>query len=293
MVVDVETTQDETWFVQMHARGLAIEYAEFIVDGKGHEVTATAGEKDGLLLTSPKPVSAKKFQVKLKWSVPLGEKASSLYRVKSDGAWYAFTQFEPLEARAAFPSFDEPGLKTTYDVSLSTPKGLVAVANTPEKPNVTPEAMENGPKEGEWTTHTFETSKPMPTYLVAFAVGPFDVVDAGEAAPGVPLRILAPKGKGNLTKYAAKVTPGITKYLTEYFGQAFPYKKLDMVAVPNFRAGAMENIGLVTYRESILLIEENAGVGAKARNQSIIAHELAHMWFGNLVTLAWWGRPLA
>ncbi len=242
VTIDVETQAEQTWFVQLHARDLNVERAFIVVDGHKQEVTPTVGVKDGLLLTSPQPIEAKHFSVELEWSAKLGELASSLYRVQQGNAWYAFTQFEPLEARAAFPCLDEPGFKTTFDVTLRTPKGLVAAANTPTKETKT---------EGSWDVHTFERSKPMPTYLVAFAVGPFDVVDAGEAVKGVPLRILTPKGKGNLASYAAKVTPPITKYLTEYFGQPFPYAKLDMVAVPNFRSGA-------------------------------------HMWFGNLVTLAWW-----
>jgi alanyl aminopeptidase len=206
---------------------------------------------------------------------------TGLYRVEEGENWYAFTQFEPLEARKAFPSFDEPVFKTPFKTTMRVPTGLVAATNGPETNKLT---------DGDFDVHTFAETRPLPTYLVAFAVGDMDIVEApADAIPGVPFRILTAKGKGELAAYMLEQTPTILKKLTDYFGQDYPYQKLDCVAVPNFSAGAMENVGLVTFRETLLLLDpKTASTRDKRSAQSVMAHELAHMWFGNLVTLPWW-----
>ena len=269
-----------TWFVQLHAGDLSIKRA--VIDaGDALEAKVTQDKNGGLLLSAPTQIQPGLTVLLIDFEGELGEVPESLYRVKEGEAWYAYTQFEPLEARDAFPCFDDPGFKTPFRTTIKVPRGQLALSNSPEV----------GRKEdGEWTAFSFAQTKPLPTYLVALAVGDFDVVEApADAIEGVPLRVVTTKGKGHMTGYVLEKTPIILKALTDYFGTPYPYAKLDLVAVPNFGAGAMENVGLVTFRETLLLLEKDkAPIRTRYGSQSVIAHELAHMWFGNLVTMAWW-----
>ena len=268
----------------MHAEDLDITRARVLLDGKQvGDIEVQLGEHGGLALNLSEQLSPGDYVISLGYEGDLDEIPTGLYRVKEKESWYAFTQFEPLEARQAFPCFDEPRFKTPYSMTISSPSALVVASNAPEV-SAAPDAQRAG-----WTAHTFAPTKPLPTYLVAFTVGDFDVVEAPEGAiPGVPFRVLAPKGKGYLAKYALETTPKIVAALAEYFGQPYPFAKLDLVAVPNFAAGAMENVGLVTFRETLILLEDNATPSAKYSSLSVNAHEQAHMWFGNLVTPEWW-----
>jgi alanyl aminopeptidase len=211
---------------------------------------------------------------------PFDEQLVGLYRVKEGDAYYVYTQFEAIEARRAFPCFDEPGFKTPYEMTITVPKGLLAVANTAEV----------GRREEAATglvTFAFVKSLPLPTYLVAIGVGPFDIYE-GPKSP-VPIRMIATKGKANLGKFAVETAAAHLDLLGKYFDRPYPYGKLDLVAVPNFAYGAMENAGLVTFREELLVLDpERASTGAIVQAAGAIAHELSHQWFGNLVTLAWW-----
>ncbi len=279
--IDVEI-KEKTWFVQLHSGELEIQSAA-IKNAAGTEIALKVnnGENKGLVLEAPEALATGKWTVHIKYEGDLGTVPESLYRVEVESGWYAYTQFEPLEARDAFPCFDEPRFKTPFTLTLKAPKGMTALANTPETGRT---------DEGDWTTFTFAPSQPLPTYLVAVAVGEFDIVEASEeAAPGVPLRAVTTKGKGHLTKYALENTKALVTSLTDYFDAPFPYKKIDLVAVPNFSAGAMENVGLITFRETLLLFDgQRAPIRTRYAFQSVNAHELAHMWFGNLVTPMWW-----
>jgi alanyl aminopeptidase len=264
--------------IAMHAEGMVIEEAK--VDGS--PARALLGKNGGLELEVGGELAVGEHVIELEYEAALDGAPEGLYRVKSGEDWYAFTQFEPLEAREAFPCFDEPGFKTPFTVSIEAPDGMLAAANAPE----------TGRGEGVegFVRYDFAKTQPLPTYLVALAVGPFDVVETPEGTiPGVPLRALVPKGKAALADYALKHTPEILANLEGYFGQAYPYEKLDLVAVPNFRFGAMENVGLVTFRESLMLIDADKSTGRERHAlRSVTAHELAHMWFGNYVTPTWW-----
>ncbi len=210
---------------------------------------------------------------------------AGLYKVKRKDGADVFTQFEATDARKAFPSFDEPRFKVPFTVQLTIPSHLKGFSNTPEVSR-----DENNGK----TTIGFKTSKPLPTYLVAFAIGDFDVVDGGNIEPNIhrdyaiPFRAIAVKGKGEKLGYAIAKTEEILFALEDYFGRPYPYEKLDIVAVPDFRAGAMENAGLITYREQLLLIGDEPSISEQQRYYRVHAHELAHQWFGNLVTMPWW-----
>ena len=264
--------------VVLHAEELALERVavESPLGADPREVPHQPGENGALVLQVDPPLEGSAV-LHFAWEGELPEEPYGLYRVREGDAWYAFTQFQPLAARRVFPSFDQPEFKTPYRVTLRVPKGQVALANAPVA------QVDAGDEEA---THVFRETKPLPTYLVAFAVGPFDVVD-GAAHP--PTRLVAARGKGELAAFALQRTPPILDWLVDYFDYPFPYAKLDLVAVPNFGAGAMENVGLVTFRERFLLLgDDDPPIWSRYSSQSIIAHELAHMWYGNLVTLAWW-----
>jgi len=138
--------------------------------------------------------------------------------------------------------------------------------------------------------HEFEPTPPLPTYLVALAVGDFDVVEGEKVSGGkVPFRIIAPRGKGHLAGFALDKTPRHLAALEEWFGTPYPFAKLDLVAVPSFSSSGMENAGLITFREALLLMDgDKAAIAERLWCEGVIAHELAHMWFGDLVTMAWW-----
>ena len=278
--IDIEVAKP-TSALLLHGEEMEIQSATLTSAEAKHDLKPTMGENGGLGLESASEIPAGTYTLQMSFEALLDEVPTGLYRVKEGDAWYAFTQFEPLEARQAFPSFDEPKFKTPYEVTLRVPAGQLAFSNTPETSRETVDELE---------VFTFAKSKPMPTYLVAFAVGPLEVLDAGDI-DGIAFRILTAKGKSHLGKYMAERTPLLLKSLTEYFGQPYPYEKLDVVAVPNFSSGAMENVGLVTFRERLLLIDsENGSLRAKRSANSVMAHELAHMWFGNLVTMSWWAE---
>ena len=282
VLVDVKKS---TRTVIMHAEGLKLgrvlswEAQSPRVQQQG---LVTQGKNGAVVLRFPQLLHTGRHAIQIDWSAPIETSPRGLYRVQDGGNWYAFTQFEPLEARRAFPCFDEPRYKSTYDVTLRVHNTHMALTNTPQ--------LKATPLDAHHTAYTFATSKPMPTYLVAWAVGPFDVLTPKEQPEGLPpMRIIAPKGKAHLGAYALKHTPAILKDLEAYFGQPYPYAKLDLVAVPDFDAGAMENIGLVTFRERLLLVDEQkSSMGLRYAMRSVMAHELAHMWFGNLVTPRWW-----
>jgi alanyl aminopeptidase len=208
---------------------------------------------------------------------------SGIFRQQSGGDWYAFTQFEETDARRAFPCVDEPAAKIPWEVSLRVPAGLTAVSNTSV-------AAETASGEGMKEVR-FRQTRPLPSYLVAFGVGPFEIKDARPAGKKrVPVRIIAPRGRAHEAAWAARVTPEILEGLEDYFGIAYPYEKLDVMAIPfTVQFGAMENVGLVTFRETLVLTPPEQDRIERRRGYALVAaHEFAHQWFGDLVTAAWW-----
>ena len=228
--------------------------------------------------TSGRTIPAGRHVLRIAFTNDFDTKATGLYRLQVAGEWYAFTQFEAIDARQAFPCWDEPSFKIPYRVTITTPVEHLAVANTPEA-----SAVE---QDGRRTT-VFATTRPLPSYLVAFATGPFETV----AIPGtsIPARVVTTKGQRGLTGDAVKVTPPILAALERYFGSRHPYEKLDLIAVPEYWYGAMENPGLITFLDRILLLDPD-GADDEDREDlaQVVAHEIAHMWFGDLVTMAWW-----
>lgn len=212
-----------------------------------------------------------------------GERPQGVYAV-SEGAGaddrYLYTLFEPLDARRAFPCFDEPEYKVPWKLSIRVRKGHRAFSNA---------AVAGESDEGGLRRVDFAETPPLPSYLVAFMVGPFDVVDAGTAGQGkVPLRFVVPRGRGAETRYAAQVTPRIVGALEGYFGMDYPYSKLDVAVVPRYE-GTMEHPGIVALGQPLTLIRpEDESLFRKQRYVNIAAHELAHYWFGDYVTMRWW-----
>jgi alanyl aminopeptidase len=237
-------------------------------------------------LSFAKPVPAGRATLIFDYEAPFNTSLSGLYKVVDRGDAYAFTQFENIDARRAFPSFDEPGFKTPFDVTITAPSEDKVIANTP--------VMRNAATADGMTKWVFETTKPLPTYLVQMAVGPLDIVDAGDVPPNqyrkfpLHLRGIAAKGMGPKLKYALSLTPAIVTALENYYGIGYPFQKLDTLAVPDFSAGAMENAGAITYREQLLLMDANAPLEQRRSSLTVQAHEIAHQWFGDLVTPRWW-----
>jgi alanyl aminopeptidase len=208
------------------------------------------------------------------------------FRVREGNDWYVYTQFESIFARRAFPCFDEPGIKVPWQLTLDVPAGNTALSNTSAL-SETP--LEEGGKPTGMKRVRFGETRPLPSYLIAFAVGPFDIVDAGKAGRNAtPVRIVTPRGQGALARYAVQVTPRLLEMTEEYTGIAHPYEKLDSIAVPR-PGGAMENPGLITYASSLILAQPRDETPRfKQAYAHVAAHEIAHLWFGDLVTHAWW-----
>jgi len=192
----------------------------------------------------------------------------------------ATTQMEATDARRAFPCFDEPSKKATFEISLVVDEDLAAYSNSPE---VSAESLGNGKR-----LVRFAPTMVMSTYLVAFVVGPFEATDPIDV-DGVPLRVVYPPGKAHLAPFALEIGAFSLRYFTEYFGIPYPGDKVDLIAIPDFAFGAMENLGCITFRETALLVDpESASRLEVERVVDVVAHELAHMWFGDLVTMGWW-----
>jgi len=204
--------------------------------------------------------------------------AIGLYHAKAVGDWYALTQMEPDDCRLAFPCFDEPGFKIPWRFTLEIPDSLSAVTNAPEESRT----LRDG-----WQRLVFKKTPPMSSYLVAIAVGPFEFVDV----PGVslPVRIVTARGQSGHVSLAVELVPPIVAALEEWFGTKVPYEKLDLVAAPEFWPGAMENPGAILFADRHLIQDAATAGRAQRRNlTSLIAHEVAHLWFGDYVTMTWW-----
>jgi alanyl aminopeptidase len=203
-----------------------------------------------------------------------------IFKMKDGDSWYVYTQFEADTARRAFPCFDEPAYKVPWLIELHVPKDAIALTNSPQ---------ESEKVEGATKVVRFVKSHPLPSYLVAFAVGSFEFVgDSKIGKNGTPSRIVTPKGRTAEAKWAVESTTPIFNLLEEYFGIPYPYEKLDQIAIPKV-GFAMEHPGLVTYGEEIMLTKPgNETLDFKHGWASVCAHELAHQWFGDLVTMTWW-----
>jgi len=262
------------------------------VDIDFHDVTITSGgatqkatvtpqkEKEMVVLSVEKPLAAGTATVHITYTGILNDEMRGLYLGKDDkGRKYAATQFEATDARRAFPSFDEPYYKATFDITAVADKDQVAISNY--------KIVSDTPGPGDKHTVKFATTAKMSAYLAALVVGQFEYVEG--SVDGIPIRVYSTPGKKEMGKFALDAAEYIVGYYNKYFGIKYPYGKLDLIGLPDFSAGAMENVGCITFREVILLIDEKEGsVDLKKTIASVTAHEIAHMWFGDLVTMKWW-----
>ena len=231
-------------------------------------------------IIAPRMIPAGPARLHIAFTGTLNDKLRGFYLSETPKRRYAVTQFESTDARRAFPCFDEPDKKATFDITLVVDKGDTAISNE-RMVSDTP-----GPADDKHTIK-FATTKKLPTYLVALLVGDFQCVSG--SSDGIPIRVCATPDKVNQGKFALEAAEYIMHYYNDYFGIKYPFGKLDLIAIPDFEAGAMENAGAITYRESEILLDPKvANVDNYELIAAVAAHEMAHQWFGDLVTMKWW-----
>jgi aminopeptidase N len=260
-----------------------IDFAEVSIDGGGRKQTArvTLDEKNEIAtLTVPQAVPAGRASIQITYTGILNDKLRGFYLSKANGRRYAVTQMEATDARRAFPSWDEPAYKTTFDVSLMIDSADTAISNGSQMSD-TP-----GPEPGKHTLVFARTPK-MSSYLVAMLVG--DFVCRSGSTDNVPVRVCSTPEKLPLTGFALEAAQQVLKFYNEWTGIKYPFGKLDIIGIPDFAAGAMENAGAITFREEELFADpQRASLGTRKTVASVVSHEIAHQWFGNLVTMKWW-----
>jgi alanyl aminopeptidase len=279
--LDVRQATPLLW---LNATEIAVREAWAEVGGARLATRVVAGGDDfvGFAFERPLPVGRARLHVAYGGKVTAKDDRG-VFRMNEGAATFLFTQFQTTEARRAFPCFDEPSFKHPWQLTLRAPASQVVLSNTP--------AVEDKPDGAGWKSVRFAETRPLPAYLVAFTVGPYELVDAGRAGKkGTPLRIAVPPGKAAHADFARAALPKIVGLLEDYFGIPYPYDKLDLVSVPNLVSfGAMENAGLITFTSGALLAEPGEDTPAyRDRVVLYVSHEVAHHWFGNLVTTAWW-----
>ena len=263
----------------LHAVDLTIGTLKLTKGTTAIEATHAAGADGTVAITTAKPLSPGRHTLAIDFTNKYNRQAVGLYKMTlKNGEPYLFTQFEAIDARRAFPVFDEPRFKIPFSITLTIPAQYDAYANTPAAAETKTEKSK---------TIRFAPTKPLPSYLVAMAVGQFESTPImGLSVPG---RVIAVKGQGELAKTAAEITPAVLAALEKYFDAKYPFEKVDLIAVPEYWAGAMENPGLITYRDTVLLLDPKSATPSQRQNLvRVTAHELAHMWFGDLVTMEWW-----
>ena len=259
-----------------------IKFGEVTVTAAGQQQRAAVSldsAREQASFKFPAPLPAGEAELEITYEGILNDDLRGLYLSQANNRRYAVTQLEATDARRMFPSFDEPAFKATFALTAIVDRNDHAISNGA----VISDTPGPGPSQH---TITFETTPKMSTYLVALAVGDFEC-NAG-TADGIPIRICSTPDKKGLTGFALESTQRIVEYLNRYYSIKYPFKKLDVVAVPDFAAGAMENTAAIFYRETLLLAAPDASVGVRKNVAEVLAHEIAHQWFGNLVTMQWW-----
>lgn len=288
--VEIDVTLDEPHArVWLHSIDHDIASATArLADGTELEATFTRSKAEGGVsrLDFATPVPKGNSTLVLDYTAPYNLGLAGLYKAEQNGRPYLATQMEPIDARRLVPSFDEPRFKTTWTLTVATPAGNQVVTNAPLKAQTT---RDDGNIEFQ-----FATTRDIQSYLVALAVGPYDLRDGGVLPPNeiraraIPFRGFSPSGKGDQLEQAMAITDEMVVWQEAYFDYPYPYGKLDLIAAPDFAYGAMENAGAIIYRESRLLLNDRTSLAGRRQAMTTHAHELGHQWFGNLVTPRWW-----
>jgi aminopeptidase N len=278
--IDVRSRARATTFT-LNAAELAIQSATVSAAGRTQTATvALDARAETATLSIPTAIPAGPATLDIRFTGILNDQLRGFYLSTANGKKYAVTQLEATDARRTFPGFDEPAFKATFDLSVTAPASAMAISNGAVVSDVP------GPPAGTHTV-TFARTPRMSTYLVALLVGDF-ACRSGKSGD-VPVRVCSTPDKLPLTTFALDATIAQLTLLTDYFGIRYPFGKLDVIGIPDFSAGAMENAGAITFRETRLLADESrASLDTRKAISAVIGHELAHQWFGNLVTMKWW-----
>jgi aminopeptidase N len=266
--------------ITLNAAEIAFESVTVVAAGRTQTARVSlAPAREQATFTVPRAIEAGDAEIHVKYKGILNDQLRGLYLSKANNRRYAVTQLEATDARRMFPSFDEPAFKATFTLTATIDNGDHAISNGA--------VVSDTPGPAGKHTVKFGTTPKMSTYLLALAVG--DFVCASGAADGIPIRICSTPDKKAQTGFALEAASEIMRYYNRYYGVKYPFNKLDVVAVPDFAAGAMENTGAIFYRETLLLADPR-GASVKVRKDiaSVLAHEMAHQWFGDLVTMRWW-----
>ncbi len=273
----------QTQVIWLNQKGLTVRHVGVRTGNGAYKQAQWETPDEFLMVKLPVAMGPGEVDVEIAYEGELSDKLSvGAFRKRSGDDWYVYTSFTPIDARRAFPCFDEPGYKAPWTVTIHAKKSDVAVANGPEVSS-TDEA--NGMKK-----IVFKETQPLASEVVAFAVGPFDIVDAGVAGEKkTPVRIITPRGRAAEAGPAKAATADLLPREEAYTGIAYPWDKLDHIAVLDLPFGATENPGLITYRDSQLLVPAAKDTPRRVQMmRGTMAHEMAHQWFGDLVTQAWW-----
>ena len=274
--------------IVLHAVELEIHKAQFIALPESVPLDATRvswdRDKETVKLSFGRPLEKGPAELYLEFTGELNDKLHGFYRTAYQAGgqkrWGAATQFEATDARRCFPCWDEPARKATFRIALTVPERLVALSNMPVR-------QWSRAKPG-WKRVEYERTPRMPTYLVAFVIAELECLEATDS-DGIPIRVWTRPGKKEQGRFALEQACHTLPYFAEWFGIPYAFPKMDMVSLPDFASGAMENWGLVTYRETALLVDpENSSQSARQRVAHVVDHELAHQWFGNYTTMEWW-----
>jgi len=268
--------------IVLHATGFEVHAARVVTAERSRAAMVTFNaEAETVCLRCAEPVPAGPAALEFEFSGEIVERLRGFYRSQKDGERYAATQFEAADARRAFPCFDEPEFKARFALTLTIPPETVAISNGPQEAS---RALPDGR-----TEIRFAETPPISSYLVAYCVGPFEATPVSTTPTGVPVRVWLPRGLSDKGVFARDAHSRSLTYLEEYTGIPYRYTKVDAIGVPDFEAGAMENPGAITYRLTAIAADpERSSTQALKGIFYTAAHELTHMWWGDLVTMAWW-----
>lgn len=287
VVIDVEL-DEPTNRIWLHGKGLVVSDATATTEA-GNVITGHYEEvlESGVSAISfEKELAAGSITLELQYRGEFDLNLAGLFKVEEQGEAYVLAKSESIQARSYLPGFDEPGLKATFDISLTIPEGQEAIGNS--------QVIDRQPAGDGLERLVFATTPPMSTYLLSLAVGPFEIVEREPIPPNefrsrpIPLRGVARKGRGSDMNYVLDVTPRMIEIFEQELRRPYPFEKLDIVAAPQWPSGATELSAAITYREQLILVGDDPAPGARRSLLGVHAHEIAHMWLGNQVTPPWW-----